>query len=169
MLRLFQSCVALLAISGSLLSGRAHAQVVQGCQPTQYLDRTAPGADRDLLWDFSIATDPERCLQVQAGQSVKWNSNDFEFHPLDPQGGDTPNPIANHQNGLVVFPSTGIFGYVCGAHSSMKGAIKVVAGTSPPPAAAPALPPGLAALLALLLIGTEVRRAHGVRGRRAEP
>jgi len=36
-------------------STRAEAQV-QNCALDQFVDRTAPGADRQLAWDFDIAT-----------------------------------------------------------------------------------------------------------------
>jgi plastocyanin len=131
-------------------SKAAHAQVVQDCQPTQYLDRTAAGADRQLTWDFSIATDPERCMQVRVGQTVVWSlapGGSFDLHPLAGSGGDIPNPISSHQNGVVTFNSVGTFGFVCLNHSSMKGAIKVV-----PAAAVPAISPWLAVALPFLLL-----------------
>jgi hypothetical protein len=125
--------------------------MVQDCQPDQYLDRTAAGADRQLTWDFSIATDPERCLQVRTGQTVVWQG-DFETHPLGGQGGDNPNPIGLNVNGSVTFNTAGTFGFTCLVHSSMKGAIQVVAA---PPAPVPALSPWLSFSLigALLAIG----------------
>lgn len=128
----------------------AEAQVVNNCQPSQYLDRTAPGADRQLTWDFSISTDPERCLQVQAGQTVVWNG-DLDVHPLAGNGGDNPNPISFHQNGAVTFKTAGTFGFQCLSHSPMNGAIKVV--LAPIAAApAPALPTWLGVGLVFLLL-----------------
>jgi len=129
------------------LPASAQAQVIQDCQPNQYLDRTATGADRQLNWDFSIATDPERCLQVRVGQTVVWNGN-LDSHPLGAQGGDTPNPIASHVNGSVTFNTVGTYGFVCLSHSSMKGAIKVVPASQP----APAVPHGLLAAAGGLLL-----------------
>jgi plastocyanin len=130
-------------------SSSARAQVVQNCQPDQYVDRTAPGADRQLTWDFGIASDPERCMQVRVGQTVVWDVvGSFDLHPLAGQGGDMPNPITSHQNGSVTFTSPGTFGFVCLNHSTMKGAIRVV----PAPALVPAATPWwIAALTALLL------------------
>jgi hypothetical protein len=140
----------------------AEAQVVQDCQPSQYLDRTAPGADRQLSWDFSVVSDPERCLQVRVGQTVTW-SGDFDTHPLAGQGGDGPNPIFFHQNGAVTFNSVGTFGFVCLSHSAMKGAIRVVQG--PPPASVPALSPWLAAGLTVVLLASGLLiRNHRRRG-----
>jgi len=129
---------------------RAQAQALNDCQPSQYLDRTAPNADRELTWDMSIATDPERCLEVRVGQTVVWNG-DFDMHPLGTLGGDTPNPIFFHQNGAVTFSAPGTFGYHCLSHSSMLGAVRVVPA---PPAPAPALSPWLAAVMAGLLLGS---------------
>ena len=149
-----------LAVLVGLPGGRAQAQVVQDCQPTQYLDRTATGADRQLTWEFEISTDPERCLQVRAGQTVRW-IGDLEFHPLGGQGGDSPNPISLHQDGSVTFNTAGTFGFVCLSHTSMKGAIKVVS------QAVPALSPGLAASLTILLLATGLVLARTHRRRRA--
>jgi hypothetical protein len=136
------------------LPAAAQAQVVQDCQPDQYLDRTAAAADRQLAWGFGISGDPERCLQVQVGQTVVW-SGDLDTHPLAGSGGDMPNPITFHLNGSVAFNAPGTFGFVCLSHSSMKGAIKVVqaprvAISSPVPAVS--LRQKL--LLALLLLGS---------------
>jgi len=128
----------------------AQGQVIQNCQPGQYVDRTAAGADRTVVWDFSITTDPERCMQIQVRQTVVW-SGDFDIHPLAGQGGDMPNPIGLHVNGAVTFPTAGTYGFKCLSHSPMIGAIKVI---SPTPAPVPALPPSLLVALALLLLAS---------------
>lgn len=143
--------VALVALLA--LPARAQAQVVQDCQPGQYLDRTAPTADRELTWDFSIASDPERCLQVRAGQTVFFNGVS-DNHPLGGSGGDTPNPISLHNDGLVTFTAVGVYGFQCLNHSSMKGAIKVVAAAAPASTPSPAVSPWLMAALALLLLAS---------------
>src|SRR5262249_50894949 len=61
------------------------------CQPEQFVDRTAPGAGRELTWDWNIANDPEHCMQGATGQTVVWipnaNANppiNFDDHPLRP-------------------------------------------------------------------------------------
>ncbi len=131
--------------------------VVQGCEETAYVDRRAPAADRELAWILSIASDPERCMTITVGQSVVWTGN-FNVHPLDPQGGDTPNPITGTETGAVTFTAPGTFGYVCGVHPSMKGAIQVVPAA---PAAVPAL--GWAARAGLLIL---LMCLVGLRGRR---
>jgi hypothetical protein len=146
------------------LADRAEAQIIQNCQPDQYLDRTAADADRTLTWDFSIVSDPERCLQVRVGQTVTW-SGDLSIHPLGAQGGDSPNPIANEQLGQVTFTTVGTFGYTCLVHSSMKGAIKVVAATTTASSPVPALS---AAPVVALAIGLLASGLVLVRRRRSQ-
>lgn len=144
------SVAALLGVAGG---AAAQTPGVGDCQPNQYLDRSAAGADRTLDWGFTITTDPERCMKVQVGQSVTW-SGDLEMHPLGSGGGTQPNPIAANQNGVVTFTSPGTYGFVCLSHSSMKGAIFVVPAPAVPTAAAPATPWwALGALLAALAAG----------------
>lgn len=120
---------------------------VQDCAPGDFVDRTAANADRSLTWGFSIQSNPARCMKVFVGQQVQWVGS-FGAHPLDAEGGDVPNPIAQHQEGLVTFTAPGTFGFVCGFHPVMRGAIMVVA---PPPAPVPAL--GRVGLAALALAG----------------
>ena len=102
--------------------------LVQGCTPTSYQDRTAPGADRDLDWDDAFAGDVERCLMIKVGQGVSW-TGDLSEHPVVPEGGTTPSPIVAIGNGFGVsytFTTPGTFGYLCSTHPPMKGAIFVV-------------------------------------------
>src|SRR5262245_53241483 len=80
----------------TLSPASAFADPVDGCNDADYLDRTAPGADRTLTWDFSIVGDPERCLEVRVGQSVRWNGDVENTHPLSADEGSQPNPIAGH-------------------------------------------------------------------------
>ncbi len=143
----------------------AQAQVVQGCQPGAYVDRTAPGAVRVLPWDMDIATLDEHCMQVATGQTVVWNG-DLDTHPLAGQGGDMPNPISLHDNGAVTFTAVGTFGYKCLSHSPMIGAIKVVAAA--PASSVPALSPWLAAALTALLLASGLLLIRN-RLRRAAP
>jgi hypothetical protein len=106
----------------------AEPPALQGCTPTSYLDRTGPGADRDLAWVEAFADDVERCLMIEVGQNVSW-TGDLSDHPLVPQGGTTPSPIVAIGNGSGVsytFTTTGSFGYLCSTHPPMKGAIFVV-------------------------------------------
>lgn len=99
--------------------------VVQTCTMPDYVDRRGSTADRELAWSYGFGA-TERCLVVTAGQTVRWVGN-LGSHPLDAEGGDEPNPIVQHVDGVVVFPQPGTFGYVCGsAHAGMYGAIHVV-------------------------------------------
>lgn len=99
--------------------------VVQTCTMPDYVARRTLTADRELAWSYGFS-DTERCLVVTAGQTVRWVGN-LSSHPLDAEGGDEPNPIVQHVDGVVVFPQPGTFGYVCGsAHAGMYGAIHVV-------------------------------------------
>ena len=111
----------------------AAADLVEGC--TTFVDRTDPtNTDgRVLLWDPSIAVDDSRCLQIKVGQTVTWGDGsggpgDFKNHPLIAFEGDDNNPIENliYATGVVTFDAPGTFGYVCGTHPAMKGAVKVV-------------------------------------------
>jgi len=134
------------------------AEVVQGCEPTAFVDvTTGTTADRTLPWDFSIIDNTKHCLLIQTGQAVTW-SGDFDVHPLAAQGGDSPNPIGTHQSGesaTVTFNAVGTFGYKCLAHSPMIGAVKVVAATTTP-AQAPALSPLVGSGLGVLLVAAGV-------------
>jgi plastocyanin len=91
---------------------------VNGC--TSFVDRTADNASRALSWAEEIADSPERCMKVLTGQTVTF-TGDFNDHPLEPAGGDTPNPIAEQ----ATFTAPGVFGYVCAVHPEMRGAIWV--------------------------------------------
>lgn len=94
---------------------------------TTFTDHTADGDARTIKWDFSIATSPDRCMKIKAGQTVTWQG-DFGTHPLGTNGGDTPNPIADvdTSTGKVTFPNAGTFGFKCEVHPAMIGAIQVV-------------------------------------------
>ncbi len=103
---------------------------INGC--TTFADDTT-GAETDLVWDFAIATDPNRCVKIKVGAKVKF-TGDFGKHPLTGTGGDSPNPISTitiedagtSTSVIVTFPKAGTFGYLCGNHQSMTGAIEVV-------------------------------------------
>jgi plastocyanin len=141
----------------------ADAQVVQNCQPNQYVDRTAPGASREITWDLSVVNAPERCMKVRVGQTVLWNG-DLGMHPLGGQGGDDPSLITFHDNGSVTFTKVGTFGFHCLVHSVMIGAIMVVAAPTP---SVPALSPWLVATLTVLLVATGGILVRNHRSRRS--
>lgn len=93
---------------------------VNGCG--NFADRTAEEASRQIPWSEEPAFYPMRCIEVRVGQTVRF-VGDFEAHPLEPFGGDMPNPIA----AVVTFVAPGTFGFVCPLHAgSMIGAIRVV-------------------------------------------
>jgi plastocyanin len=101
--------------------------IVNSC--VSFLDRSAENDDRSISWNFSIAQDAERCLQISSGQSVVWTGN-FEFHPLTGGGGTTPSPIelkdSDSEDYVVLFPSPGVYGYNCESHNEMRGAVLVL-------------------------------------------
>ena len=104
----------------------ADVGTVNGC--TTFEDLTGADANRTIIW---IRTVGQKCLQVKAGQSVVWDPQQtFEAHPLRPTKGSPESPIAKQESGgaryTVIFPKAGIFGFICGFHFDMTGAIKVV-------------------------------------------
>ena len=106
---------------------------VNGCTVGKnFSDHTAASDARTIEWDFSIAQSPSRCMTIKAGQTVTWQSPgggaaDLTTYPLEPSGGDTPNPITNidAQTGRVTFPKKGIFGYDSSNAPAMTGAVEV--------------------------------------------
>ena len=99
--------------------------VLNGC--TTFVDHTAAADARSLTWSLSISSSPDRCMKIKVGQSVTWNGS-FTTHPLHDDGGDSPNPISasTSPTGPIAFAAAGTFGYICGVHASMNGAILVV-------------------------------------------
>jgi plastocyanin len=127
-----------------------------------YVDHTAAGASRTLSWVLSLSSNPDRCMKIQVGQTVTW-SGSFSTHPLLNDGGDSPNPIAGHDaTGNVTFTAAGTYGYICGVHATMTGAIQVVA----PAAVVPALGGRLPLLMGILVLAGAilvVRRFRSAR------
>lgn len=90
-----------------------------------------------LSVEISFPTDAQpaqytnRCIKVKFGTEVTFKGN-FEAHPLEPAGGNTPTPIPTTPsvpNGIltVKMTNTGTFGFQCQVHPSMMfGAIQVV-------------------------------------------
>jgi plastocyanin len=99
--------------------------VVNACKT--FVDRSASTASRTITWDFPVSTAPERCMTVKVGESVTF-MGDFGLHPLLAGGGDSPNPFSSVDTttGKVTFPKAGLYGFMCGNHPSMIGAIMVV-------------------------------------------
>ncbi len=114
---------------GSTASGGTEGEPVLVSNCSSFTDRTADAAARLVTWDFTIGTAEERCLQVRQGQSVTFVGG-FVTHPLGESGGTQPNPIQGPSNGTVTtysvtFPDQGTFGYECGIHATMRGAVQV--------------------------------------------
>ncbi|HSC86923.1 MAG TPA: hypothetical protein VLC09_06615 [Polyangiaceae bacterium] len=108
--------------------GSGGAPVVSHC--TSFVDRSAPDAQRRIVWDFTIASSELRCLRVAQGQTVVF-VGEFGTHPLGESGGTQPNPIQGTSSDAiseysVSFPHLGTFGYECGIHATMRGAVEVV-------------------------------------------
>jgi hypothetical protein len=93
---------------------------LNGC--TNYVDRTAPSASRDILWDGSLPLQAERCMKIRLGDQPLF-IGDFEEHPLAELGGDAPSPFATIP---WTFDRPGVFGYFCTVHTEMLGAIWIV-------------------------------------------
>ena len=98
----------------------------QGCGRDDYQDQRGPGAPRVIRWTHGLG--PERCTVITSGQAVTF-TGDFSQHPLDAVPSPLPdppdNPIARHDAGVVLFARPGLFGFVCGSHPTMRGAVWV--------------------------------------------
>jgi hypothetical protein len=95
---------------------------LNGC--SDFVDRSAPAADRTIVWAFDISP---RCILVAEGQTVTWQGP-LGYHPLDPFGGDVPSPMTTASSGSsasFVFPSAGDYGFHCRTHLAMQGVVRV--------------------------------------------
>lgn len=109
-------------------AGHQPDPILNGC--VDFVDATSVGAMRIIAWDYGVGFKAERCLQIAVGQSVTW-TGPLAAHPLQQAGGSMPSPIASDYgpeatSHSITFPASGLFGYVCGQHSNMQGAIRVV-------------------------------------------
>lgn len=80
-----------------------------------------------ITWDLT-SKPPATCLKVKKGGTVTFNGS-FSTHPLLAQGGDSPSPFTGNTSGTsatIKFDNVGTFGFICGVHSFMTGAIEVV-------------------------------------------
>ena len=107
----------------------AGPMALNGCAMADFVDDTADGGTINGPTTATAAPWMPACVKIKRGQSVTWNAA-LGFHPLEPQGGDTPNPITLTNTGTsvtVAFPNAGSFGYDCANHlSAMQGAVQVV-------------------------------------------
>lgn len=111
---------------GTTDGGSDAAVIVNGC--TTFSDLTAGGGTINFPTQAAPAQYQPNCARIKAGQTLTW-SGSFTSHPLTPSGGDSPSPIqatATGANKSFTFPNTGTFGFACGIHASMSGAIEVV-------------------------------------------
>ncbi len=109
--------------------------VVNGCNPGDYVDLSAASATRTVI--FTLPTYTPKCARIAAGQSVTF-SGTFSFHPLTPgvppgqTGTASPsNPITVTNTGTTAsftFPTAGFYPYYCANHASMGmvGVIQVM-------------------------------------------
>ena len=95
-----------------------------------FVDRTADSASRNIQWDLSVVTAPERCMKIKAGQTVSWVNGtgvaNFTDHPLvvyKPGGGMAPT--VDMTTGKGTFPTAALFGFACGIHPQMRGVVLV--------------------------------------------
>ncbi len=112
--------------SGNDAGSDGAVEEVNNC--AAYTDDTAGAAAITGPTGASPAQYTPNCIHVKVGQSVTFNS-DFTDHPLEPSGGDSPNPIPETESGTTVsvtFANAGTFGFKCQAHPSiMFGAVQV--------------------------------------------
>jgi hypothetical protein len=120
-------------------TGGGTEAAVNGCET--YKDLTAVGA-YEIKWDESIASSEDRCIKLSVDQPMSWVGN-FTTHPIKAAGGATPNPFdamkgdnlsnpgTEQESGAVSFKTPGTYGYVCGVHSTMTGAVLVVPAVAP--------------------------------------
>lgn len=126
------------ASSGPTGGGGVEAEAVNGC--TTYKDLTAVGA-YDIKWDESIASSEDRCIKLSVDQPMSWVGN-FTTHPIKGSGGSTPNPFDTAKDNMsnpgseqeasaLSFNTPGTYGYICGVHATMTGAVLVVPVVAP--------------------------------------
>lgn len=106
------------------------------CTPFDFTanDHTADADPRTIQFSLDPTTKQyaPRCMRIKAGQSVTWKGA-FQFHPLQPAGGDVPSPITiDPQPGgssrVIAFPNAGLYGFECATHEAPLeyGAIQVI-------------------------------------------
>ena len=111
-------------------SSKADAAPAPENDCTVFADHTADAAMRSIQWDIFVKGVPERCIKIKAGQVVTWIDGagvaDFNAHPLViylPGGGAAP--AVDEATGKATFAKAGLFGFACGVHPTMKGAVLV--------------------------------------------
>lgn len=95
---------------------------LQGCAQGDFVDERAPESPRTIRFTHGLGQLAERCMRVAVGQTVSF-AGDLSYHPLQAPADEANNPIAWHENGKVTFLTPGVFGFICGSHPAMRGAI----------------------------------------------
>jgi plastocyanin len=108
-------------------SGPTEPEIVNGC--FSFVDETDVNALRTIDWSVTVASNPARCQRILPGQTVTWRGS-LDSHPIQPSGGTHPTPITGDTPSgatsyQVTFPDIGVYGYECGLHAGMRGAIEV--------------------------------------------
>jgi len=109
------------------------APALNGC--STFKDMTEAGASA-ITWDPSIASSELRCVKIKVNQTVGFAGN-FTTHPMAASGGATPSPFSDlaaaisnpgtdQEGANFAFPTAGTYGFVCGVHPAMTGAVLVV-------------------------------------------
>ena len=107
--------------------------MLNGCTDMSFVDKSNGNQANRTIDPWSLLGTFPVCMIISKGQSVVWNANpSFNAvggHPLQPMGGDMPNPIMSINTGTTVtyaFPNTGNYGFNCQNHpGTMQGVIRV--------------------------------------------
>jgi plastocyanin len=122
---LFFAALAACSNGSSTVDAGADAAIVNNC--TTFSDLTIGGGNISFPTTGGAGDYAPACAHIKVGQTITW-SGAFASHPLEPIGGDTPNPITATAVGTdksFAFPNAGTFGFGCGVHASMRGAVLV--------------------------------------------
>jgi plastocyanin len=125
---------------GDTAGGTSAAEpALNGC--TTYKDMTKEGA-YSVVWNESIASSDMRCIKIFAENNVSYTGN-LTTHPMKAAGGDAPNPFdkaidnisnpgSEQEATAIEFSKPGVYGFVCGVHPTMTGAVLVLPAPPPP-------------------------------------
>lgn len=101
--------------SGPTDAGIKPPLAINGCDQFNFADHSAT-ADTRVINFSTVAMASQYdvpCMAIRAKQTVTFKGA-FTLHPLEPLGGDTPNPITLTSTGTqnaYTFPSAGTFGF----------------------------------------------------------
>lgn len=112
------------------------AGVFHDCNDTAFMDRSAAGATRTVMFGGGLGTIySPKCILINQGQMVTF-SGDFSLHPLragttsNQNAGTAGNPIATTMTGMsasFTFNAVGTFPFICLNHGAMNmvGVVRV--------------------------------------------